>query len=110
MRTTTLMAALCLGALTLYGCSSKHSSNPANTPDASGDDDDASSPAGTAKDIGRITSYDDDGKTPLRGATITEGSASTTTDDKGNFTLDVPIGEPLIAKITLPTYTTTYMP
>jgi len=111
MRTITLTAVMCSVILSIAGCSSKSNPSSPKADASAGDDtgDDAAAPPGSSKDQGNIVSYDD-GKTPLRGATVAAGSVTTTTDDKGNFTLDAPSNTPVSLIISLDQYATTYMP
>lgn len=119
MRTTTLTVALYLLALSVgaVGCSSKSSNNPGTSDSGTSEagDEDSGSPAGTIKDNGNVTTYDDNGKTPIKNAPLVEGDATGTTDDKGNFTLTIPAEQPYSLVIKPPPgtstqYVTTYMP
>src|SRR5207253_7712862 len=84
-------------------CSSKSKDNPTTDQDAGGGDDAAadSGPVPEDKVVDHGIMLEFDTKQPLPGVTVTEGDQSTTTNDKGEWSLQVPKNTPLWLSMTI---------
>lgn len=92
----------------LSACSSSSSSHGTTGGDAGSAQDASADAPGMITETGRVIDFGT--RNPVPGVKISEGSATTTTDAKGVWTLQMPVGVPTRVTLSMDGYATAHLP